>query len=177
MTFKKSPWLLSRHKERRVEGSKPLGSPRNAKGTPPRKPLSGLRNAEAKGLSRERGKEPVGPSQGALRAPGAGVKRSPARGTPAPQGLPSLLQTGSPILASAKPSPVPPPPPIGSAAGECHAGPDLREGRGASRMCPDLREAPGSKKGTGGNQEARQEEVSPGRQAPGCVQGVGGGLE
>uniref|UniRef100_A0ABK0LW12 WIZ zinc finger n=1 Tax=Rattus norvegicus TaxID=10116 RepID=A0ABK0LW12_RAT len=32
---------------------------------------------------------------------------------------------GSPILASAKPSPVPPPPPIGSAAGECHAGPDL----------------------------------------------------
>lgn len=41
-------------------------------------------------------------------------------------------------------------------------------------MCPGLREAPGSEKGTGGNQEARQEEVAPSRQAPGCVQGVGG---
>lgn len=65
--FSKSPWLPSRDKERRVEGSKPLGSPRNAKGTPPRKPLSGLRNVEAKGLSGERGKEPAGPSQGSLK--------------------------------------------------------------------------------------------------------------
>lgn len=97
----------------------------------------------------------------------------PARGTPAPQGLPSLLQTGSPIPASAKPSPVPPPPPIGSAAGECHAGPDVREGRGASRMCLGPTEAPGSEKGKGGNQEARKEEVAPSRQALGRVQPVG----
>lgn len=97
-----------------------------------------------------------GPPKVPGRAPGAGVQRAPARGTPAPQGLPSLLQTGSPIPASAKPSPVPPPPPIGSAAGECHAGPDLREGRGASKTCPGPREAPGSKKGTGGNQENRK---------------------
>lgn len=69
--------------------------------------------------------------------------KDPGQGDPAPQGLPSLLQTGSPIPASAKPSPVPPPPPIGSAAGECHAGPDLREGRGASRMHLGPKEAPG----------------------------------
>lgn len=31
----------------------------------------------------------------------------------------------------------------------------------------------GSEKGKGGNQEARQEEVAPRRQAPGRVQGVG----
>lgn len=56
--FKKSPWLPNRDKQRTVEGSKPLVSPRTAKGIPPRKPLSGLRNVEAKGLSGERVGEP-----------------------------------------------------------------------------------------------------------------------
>lgn len=148
--FKKKPsWLPSRDKGRTTEGSKPLVSARRAKETPPRTPLSGLRNVEAKGLSEARVGEP-GPCKVPGRASRAGVRRAPARGTPAPQGLPSLLQTGSPIPASTKPSPVPPPPPIGSAAGECRAGPDLREGRGASRMCPGLREAPGVRRGPEG---------------------------
>lgn len=43
-------------------------------------------------------------------------------------------------------------------------------------MYLSLRDAPRNEKGTGGNQEARQEEVAPCRQAPGHVQGVEGGL-
>jgi hypothetical protein len=119
-----------------LEDSKPLGSPRRPKGISSKKPLFQGSVMQRPKASQGAG---VGSQQGPSKVPwrtlGAGVWRAPARGTPAPQGLPSLLQMGSPILASAKPSPVPPPPPIGSAVGECHAGSDLREGRGANRMC------------------------------------------
>lgn len=152
----------------------------------PLEKLRGLLQRNPFGAQEYRGQRPLrGEGWGASWAlprcpvglPELGCCEGPQPGGPQPLRVsPLCCRWAAPSWPQRSPSPCHLRHPSDQQLVSCHAGPDLREGRGVSRTHLGPREAPRNETGSEGNQDTRQEEVAPLRQAPGCLQGVVGGL-